>query len=57
MLKEHKFRANIHISLPKEAKAILVMKQHKKLSLGQSSSDMRNAIFWVNMQCVVVIPY
>jgi hypothetical protein len=30
------------------------MKQHKKLGLVQSSSDMRNAVFWVNMQCVVV---
>jgi len=57
MLNEHNFRANIHISFPKEAKVVLVMKQHKKLGLGQSSSDMRNAIFWVNMQCVVVIPY
>jgi len=49
MLNEHNFRENIHISLPKEAKVILVMKQHKKLGLVQSSSDMRNAVFWVNM--------
>jgi hypothetical protein len=56
-MNEHNFRANIHISLPKEAEVMLVMWQHKKLGLGQSFSDMRNAIFWVNMQCVVVIPY